>query len=327
MKRMTSRGRGLAAIASMVAIGLTACAAPSGADPNSAETDSKGAVVMSFAGLDIQIWVDQLEYMKPAIEAAGYELLTDDPQWNIQNQVSSWESWIQRGDVKAIMGYPVQSDSMVPVTQLAVDAGIPVVGYATEWEGIQAALVIDNYNDGFTLGKDAGEWIVDKYGDETVQVAFFSYYETDLGIDRSEGIKDGLAAAGAKVDITDMPALTIQDGVDGATNQLAANPDTKVWLSVGSDQMIGAYRTLLEKGVAVDDDDYLLAALDATNESLDIIKLPGSIWRFGYILPAKELAANNVKLLLTAAAGEPLSNINISSTPITAENVDSFYTD
>lgn len=325
MKRMTTRA--LVAVAAAVALGLSGCAASGGSGASSDEAGTKGAVAMSFAGLDIQIWVDQLEYMKPEIEAAGYELISDDPQWNIQNQVSSWESWIQRGDVKAIMGYPVQSDSMVPVTQQAIDAGIPVLGYATEWDGILAALIIDNYNDGFTLGKDAGEWIVENYGDETVPVALFSYYETDLGIDRSEGIKDGLAEAGANVELADMPALTIQDGADNATNQLAANPDTKVWLSTGSDQMIGAYRTLLENGVAADDPGVLLGALDATNESLDIIKQPESIWRLGYILPAKELAANNVKLLLAAAEGEKPENINMSSTRITADNVDSFYTD
>lgn len=325
MNRMTTRMLALGVAA--VALGLSGCAESGAAGDSGGDAGSKGAVAMSFAGLDIQIWVDQLAYMEPEIEAAGYELLSDDPQWNIQNQVSSWESWIQRGDVKAIMGYPVQSDSMVPVTQQANDAGIPVVGYATEWDGIQAALIIDNYTDGFTLGKDAGEWIVEHFGDEKVPVGFFSYYETDLGIERSEGIKDGLAEAGANVDLTDMPALTIQDGADGAANQLAANPDTKVWLSVGSDQMIGAYRTLLEKGVAPDDPDYMLAALDATNESLDIIKEQDSIWRFGYILPAKELAANNVKLLLAAADGEKPENITMSSTRITPDNVDSFYTE
>ena len=100
MNRMTTRMLALGAAA--VALGLSGCAASGAAGDSSGDAGSKGAVAMSFAGLDIQIWVDQLEYMEPEIEAAGYELLSDDPQWNIQNQVSSWESWIQRGDVKAI---------------------------------------------------------------------------------------------------------------------------------------------------------------------------------------------------------------------------------
>ncbi|MGW6172167.1 sugar ABC transporter substrate-binding protein [Arthrobacter sp. NPDC055138] len=315
----------------LASAGLAACLVLSGCGPAGAEgTDSggqgKGAVAMSFAGLDIQIWVDELAYMKPAIEQAGYELLSDDPQWNIQNQVSSWESWIQRGDVKAIMGYPVQSDSMAAVTEQANAAGIPVVGYATQWDGIEAALVIDNFQDGVRLGEEAGKWIVEKYGKAEVPVGLFSYYETDLGRDRTEGIKKGLINAGANVKIADMPALTVEDGMENTRNQLSANPDTKVWLSTGDGQMIGAYRALTEYGVDPHDPNYLLGALDATNESLDLIKEPKGIWRLGYILPAKELAEKNVELLLGAAEGTLKGDINIASTRVTPENADQFYT-
>ncbi|MBV1780082.1 sugar ABC transporter substrate-binding protein [Paeniglutamicibacter sp. ABSL32-1] len=314
----------LGAVASLVLAGCTSGTASEG--DSSGEPD-KGAVAMSFAGLDIQIWVDELEYMKPIVEAAGYELVSDDPQWNIQSQVSSWQSWIQRGDIKAIMGYPVQSDSMVPVTTEANAANIPVVGYATEWEGIEAALVIDNYNDGLTLGEEAGKWIVEKYGDAEVPVGFFSYYETDLGIERSNGIKDGLKKAGAKVKISDMPSLTIEDGLENTKNQLSANPNTKVWLSTGSDQLIGSYRALMSHGVDPKDPGYLLGALDATDESLDLIKEKDSIWRLGFILPAKELAEKNAQLLIEAAEGTLKGNIEISSTRVTPENADSFRSD
>lgn len=320
----------LRAIPFVAAAGLAASLVLSGcgsAGAEGADSGSKGAVAMSFAGLDIQIWVDELGYMKPAIEKAGYELLSDDPQWNIQNQVSSWESWIQRGDVKAIMGYPVQSDSMAAVTEQANAAGIPVVGYATEWDGITGALVIDNFQDGVALGEEAGKWIVDKYGSAEVPVGLFSYYETDLGRDRTEGIKKGLQNAGAHVKIADMPALTVEDGMENTRSQLSANPDTKVWLSTGDGQMIGAYRALMEHGVDARDPDYLLGALDATDESLDLIKDPEGIWRLGYILPAKELAEKNVELLLGAAEGTLKGNINIASTRVTPENADQFYTE
>lgn len=316
----------LAAAGLAMTLTLAGCADDGGGGGSAGDSNDKGAVAMSFAGLDIQIWVDVLEDMRPIIEDAGYELVSDDPQWNIQNQVSSWQSWIQRGDVKAIMGYPVQSDSMGPVTAEATAAGIPVVGYATEWDGIEAALVIDNYNDGVTLGEAAGEWIVDNYGEETVTVGLFSYYETDLGRERSDGIKDGLETADANVSISDMPALTIEDGMENARNQLSADPETRVWLSVGSDSLIGAYRTLMDRGVEPDDPEYLLGALDATDESLDIIKQPDSIWRLGYILPAQELAEKNAELLLAAAEGRVEGNIEISSTRVTADNADQFYT-
>ncbi|MGB9033406.1 hypothetical protein BLJ79_15870 [Arthrobacter sp. UCD-GKA] len=317
----------LASLGAVAALVLAGCASGAPAEGDSSGAPDKGAVAMSFAGLDIQIWVDELEYMKPIVSAAGYELVSDDPQWNIQNQVSSWQSWIQRGDIKAIMGYPVQSDSMVPVTAEATAANIPVVGYATQWDGIKAALVIDNYNDGLTLGEEAGKWIVKKYGAAEVPVGLFSYYETDLGIDRSNGIKDGLKKAGAKVKISDMPSLTIEDGLENTKNQLSADPNTKVWLSTGSDQLIGSYRALMAHGVDPKDPDYLLGALDATDESLDLIQEKDSIWRLGFILPAKELAEKNAQLLIDAAEGTLKGNIEISSTRVTPENAASFHSD
>ena len=317
-----------AVLGGMAALALTlsgcAAATDNGGSTN-ADSGEKGAVAMSFAGLDIQIWVDIIDLMRPQIEEAGYAFLTDDPQWNIQNQVNSWEGWIQRGDVRAIMGYPVQSDSIGPVTDQAVSAGIPVVGYATEWDGISGALLIDNYADGYELGSEAGKWIVDTYGAEQVPVMLYSYYETDLGIDRSEGIKDGLRDSGANVSVSESSALSIQDSMDAATSQLAAKPETKVWLGTGSDQIIGAYRTLMDRGVAPDDNSYLLGAVDATNESLDILKQENSIWRLGYILPAQDLADNCVELLLAAANGESVESVTLRSVRVTAANADEFY--
>jgi len=102
MKKTTA----LVAVTASLALALTGCGATD-AGPGSSD-ESKGSLAMSFGGLDIQIWVDMIDYMKPIVEDAGYEFITDDPKWDIQTQVSDWETWIQRGDVKAIMGYPVR---------------------------------------------------------------------------------------------------------------------------------------------------------------------------------------------------------------------------
>lgn len=191
---------------------------------------------MSFAGLDIQVWNTLLEKIGPQVEDAGYEFLSDDPQWDLQTQISDWESWITRGDVKAIMGYPVQSDSMVTVTQQAQQSGVEVLGYASQWEGTSAAVLIDNRTDGINLGEAMGEWINDKYGKGTeVPVALLGYWDTDLGRERSEGIVEGLENVDAAVSLTEHSVVSLDDGYKAAQNQLAAVPDTKVWVSMGPD--------------------------------------------------------------------------------------------
>lgn len=97
-----------AAVAVATALLLTACSGGTTV-PTDAQSDpsagSKGALAMSFPSQNLSYWNLQLEKMKPIVEAAGYEFLTDDPNGNAQTQVADWQSWIARGDVKAIMGF------------------------------------------------------------------------------------------------------------------------------------------------------------------------------------------------------------------------------
>ena len=109
MKRF-SRILSAVALTSAAALALSGCTSGGGSESGAdggATGDAKGAVAMSFAGLDIQIWNDMLPFMETIVTDAGYEFVTDDPKWNAQTQVQDWESWIVRGDIKAIMGYPV----------------------------------------------------------------------------------------------------------------------------------------------------------------------------------------------------------------------------
>ncbi len=107
-------------------------AAVAGAHPAWAE---QPAVAMSFGGSTIALWNDELQLMRPVIEAAGYRFLTDDPQFRVEKQVQDWQAWIAEGNVKAIMGWPINAAAMVPVTKQAEEAHVPVIGYAVAWKG------------------------------------------------------------------------------------------------------------------------------------------------------------------------------------------------
>lgn len=302
---------------------LSGCASSDAAP----KEEGKGAVAMSYAGMDIQIWVDTLKLMAPIVEEAGYELLSDDPQWDVQSQVANWQGWIQRGDVKAIMGYPVQSDSLIPVTAEAVSAGVSVLGYASSWEGVEYAMLIDSFEEGRTLGLLAGEWVVETHGDGEVPVVLMADRAADLPRSRAEGIEAGLAEAAPNAKVIDLKASSRDEGHSAAQTQMIADPETKTWLAIGDDASLGAYRALVDSGVAVDADDYLVTSLDATNESLDLIKIPGSIWRFGFILPAQALAEANAKMLIAAAEGTLSEDTVLKSLSVDSSNADEFYVD
>ena len=286
--------------------------------------DSQGSVAMSFAGLDIQIWNDMLPFMEESVEAAGYEFVTDNPEWNAQTQVSNWESWIVQGEVDAIMGYPVQSDSVVAVTQQATDAGIPVLGYGSEWEGVAAAVVMDHQADGKVLGERAAAWIEENYGDEEVDVALLSYPDTDLGRLRGEGIQEALDASGLNLNVNEHSVLNLDDGYGAVQNQLNAFPDTKVWLAVSNDPALGAFQALTDAGVDPDDDSIFLGNIDGTDAELTEVA-NGTFWRVLYMVPAREIATANAEMLVNAAEGAEVEDVVLEQTEVTSETAESFF--
>ncbi|QJU53462.1 sugar ABC transporter substrate-binding protein [Herbiconiux sp. KACC 21604] len=318
----------LAATTAVALLGtLAACSSSSDAEGGSStDAGGKGAVAMSFAGMDITIWNDELKFMRPIVEDAGYEFLTDDPQWQVQKQVNDWDSWITRGDVKAIMGFPVQTDAIVPVTQRAQEAGIPVLAYAAPWEGVTAGVLVDGYADGVTVGEAAGEWINENYADAAeVPVGIVADMTSDFGKQKADGLKDGLEQTAKNVKVYNLPGVSRDEGYAAATAQLTAHPDTKVWLGTSNDNMTGAYQALLDSGVAKDDPGYAVGSPDATNETLDIIGIPDSIWRIGFIVSAKELGEANANMLVAAANGDDVKDVTISAQRVTPENIDGFY--
>ncbi|HEY8588551.1 MAG TPA: sugar ABC transporter substrate-binding protein [Naasia sp.] len=311
-----------AALAASASLLLAGCAG-GGGDGGSGGGESKGAVAMSFAGLDIQLWNDMLPFMEDAVEAAGYEFVTDNPEWNAQTQVADWESWIVRGDIKAIMGYPVQSDAVVAVTSQAKDAGIPVLGYGSTWEGVDAAVVMDHRADGEVLGEAAAAWIEENYPGEKVDVALLGYPDTDLGRLRGEGIRAALDASGLDVNINEQAVLNLDDGYAAVQNQLNAFPDTKVWLAISNDPAQGAYQALLDSGVSADDTSILLGNIDGTDAEVNAF-MESEFWQLLYLAPAREIAEANAKALIAAAEGETVEDVTLSQTQVTADNAESF---
>jgi len=313
------------ALAAVAALAVTGCTSGgSGASSSGGSGESKGAVAMSFAGLDIQIWNDMLPFMETVVNDAGYDFVTDDPKWDVNTQVSDWESWIVRGDIKAIMGYPAQSDAMVAVTQQAQDAGIPVLGYGSTWDGVTAAVVLDHKADGKKAGERAAAWIKEKYGNQKVDVGFLGYPDTDLGRLRGEGMMEALDAAGLNLNINEHKVLNLDDGYAAAQNQLNAFPDTKVWLAIANDPALGAYQALVDSGVSPTDDSMLLLNLDATDAELKIIAEKGSFWRYAFIPVTRQIAEANAKMLVAAANGETVKDTVIPTVEVTSENAEQY---
>lgn len=318
------------AAAAVLALGMAGCSSNSGSSPDDGSSaddgggGTKGAIAWSFASQDVALWASQLKLMQPAIEAAGYDFLTDNPSFDLQTQVNDMQAWIARGDVKAMGGFPVDPASMVQITADAKAAGIPVIAYAVPWEGAVAMTVAPNVDAGTALGKAAGAWIKEKYGDKQVSVAILADTKTPLGQDQLKGMKAGLDASGATVKVYPLEATTRDSGYTVAQSQLTADPDTKVWLGIGADMVLGARQAVIDSGVSADDPGYYVSATDANKEVLDLIKTGKDMWRTSFAWRAEDLADANVKLLLAAANGETPKDIVVPVKQVLPDNVGDF---
>jgi len=303
----------------------TAAATDAAADTGATAATAGGSLVMSFGGSTIALWNDIIKCMQPRIEDAGYQFLTSDPQFKPEKQASDWKAWIAKGDVKAIMGWPISVDALAPATKEATAAGIPVIGYAVAWPGVAASMLTMPEEDGKRLAGDAVTWLNETYAGKPVKVGILADRQNDLTRLRVEGLIAGVKEGYPGAEVFEVTALSRDEGYTAAKAQLTANPDTTVWLSYSDDNLKGVYQALLDSGVAKDDPNYFVAGMDVTNETLDFIGIPNSIYRQAYAFTSSDLCDANTTLLLNAATGKPLEDIYVNAKLVTPENYKDFY--
>lgn len=312
-------------VAAAAALSLAACSGGGNAS-NESGGESKGAVALSFAGLDITLWNDIIDIVEEDVTDAGYKFLTHDPRWDVQAQTRDWEAWANGEDLKALVAFPVQVDAVIPATETLVERGIPVMGYTTKWAGVDYAMVVHSYDDGFNAGVGAADWILEKYGDVAQTVAVHTDRNTDLGIERADGVIDGLKSKLSKVNIAELSGLSREEGQANTERQLTADPDTKIWLSTAEDNMLGNYVALMDHGVDPNDPDYFLGSMDVTNESITILtENEDSILRQAYIFAAQPLADAISTLLINAAEGKPLEDQVVLPELVTRDNAMDYW--
>lgn len=329
MDKQVKRVSAIAAVlAGMVVLAACSSSSSSGGSPagGSSPGGSKGTVAFSFPTQDVDIWQAQLNLMKPILAKAGYDLTTDNPNWNLQSQVNDWQSWITGGSVKAIMGFPIQENAFVPVTAQAKTAGIPVIGYSEQWSGAADMLQLDTVGAGKDVGLAAGRWMIKTYGKTApVKVGLLADTTSDLGRTQLQGMQAGLKASGANAVVFKLEANSRDQALNDAQSQLTAHPDTKAFLGISADMALGARQALIAKGVKATNQRYYIGATDVSNEGLNLIKTGTDMWQEAYVWSAPALAQADATLLINAAEGKPAHTILLGVQKVNAANASQFY--
>lgn len=305
-------------------------------DDGSSETVKIGITVQSLSN---QVWAGACTRMQELAKADGNELTYMSCEDNSAKQIEQIENYISSG-CDVIMVNPSDPNAIESVCADAQAAGIKVMCWDNEMENTDLNWVINNEALGYTIGEQAAAFINEKFADGTCEVAVLNYPQTEILLERENGILEALEelAPNAKV-VAKQPAIDANEGLAAMETILQANPDVKVVCCIGGGGAVGANEAFKAAGEITDD--MGIFAADATDEELAAM-VAGEANRMSVMNTGTPTVLGdtvyNMLVTLTSeegftekdlAEGETMLGKNVYrySFPITIDNVNEYYSE
>lgn len=305
----------------------------------SAEGEGGLKIGLTVQSLSNQVWAGACSTMQEKAEADGNTLTYMACDDNSAKQIEQIENYISSG-CDVIMVNPSDPNAIESVCADAQAAGIKVMCWDNEMENTDLNWVIDNEALGYVIGEQAAEFINEKYTDGKTEVAVLDYPQTEILLERENGILAALEklAPNAEV-VAQQPAIDANEGLEAMTTILQAHPDVKVVCCIGGGGAVGANEAFKANGDITDD--MGVFAADATDEELSAM-LNGESNRMSVMITGVpttigETVYNMLVNLASAegyteedlAEGETMDGKNVyrNIIPVTADNVKDYYTE
>ncbi len=229
---------------------------------------------MGYTAIDLTnpYFIALTDGMKDRAKELGIEVTIHDGKSDAASQVSAVENFIVQ-KMDAILVSPIDPKALESVIPQAKEAGIPTISVAQEVPGTDAFIGLKEKEYGLSIGRIAGQYIVDKMGGEA-EVAILTYPELAPVIERGNGIKEGILAVAPKARIVaEQSAATPETGAAAIEAIMQAHPNVRVVAGINDGGVLGAYEALA--GMGVNTEEFALFGLDATKEALAKLKEGG----------------------------------------------------
>lgn len=233
------------------AVVLTACVAPapSGAAPAAeqaaaAEPAAEEPIKIGVSMLFDDLWLTILRDAMTAYAESqpGVELIMVDSKEDVAIQLGQVENFVAQG-MDAIVLIPANTDATDPMTQAAVDAGIPLVYVNRKPANLPEGVAYVG-SDSIVAGQLQMEWIADKLGGKGNVVIMNGNLAQEAAQMRTAGVKEVAAK---------FPDITITKEDTGNWSRAEGLALMENWLSTG-DQI---------DAVASNNDEMAIGALQA----------------------------------------------------------------
>ena len=222
---------------------------------------------MGYTAIDLTnpYFIALTDGMQARADELGIELTIHDGKSDPASQVSAIENFIVQ-QMSAILVSPIDPQALEPLVEQVKGAGIPLISVAQGVPGSDAFLGLDETEYGLSIGRIAGQYILDNMGGQA-EVAILTYPELAPIIDRANGIRDGiLEIAPEAVVVAEQSAATPETGAAAIEAIMQAHPNVRVVAGINDAGVLGAYEALA--GMGVPTEEFALFGLDATPEAM-----------------------------------------------------------
>ena len=254
----TRTAKSLAALAAVTLIAtLTGCSTGTGDDVDAPIAGCEDAPAkIGYSPLTMELaWFTIFERgLRAAAEACGTEVIVADPGGDAIKQASDIDTLVASG-VEALAIYAVDPITIAASVAAAKEAGIAIVGVASEFDGA-TTVGIDFRSTGYSSGVCGGEWLeANDAKDAPYKIAILHGKSTGQNqIDQYDGMIDGLTevvgADGFEV-VAEADVFTEEKGFTDVTAILQANPQLDLIITNNDGGALGALSAVSSAGFEV----------------------------------------------------------------------------
>ncbi|MDT5011805.1 MAG: ribose transport system substrate-binding protein [Mycobacterium sp.] len=302
---------------------LAACSA-TGSSSSSGGSKKPNAALAKSVGYDfpensLPVYANLVKFAKKRASQTGYKLVLSADDGKTDKEIANVQAWIDEG-LGAMVVFPLEPTSMEKMAKAAIDKGLIWVSYGGSMQNQSGAILLNPYESGQALGKNAAAWAQQNLGGQG-KAAFLVNETIDLTRQRDKGVADAFTklAPGVTV-VAKQFANSQQSGLQAMDSILTAHPDINMVLTVNDDGAVGAYQSLLNRGRNPKDPKTYVGGQDGTQQAMQLIQ-KGGIFRATSAVRLKDIGDAIIDLPTKIAkkqAGNGIMNL-----PITVMTADS----
>lgn len=195
----------------------------------------------------------------------GYELVILDSQNNPAKELANVEDILVKG-TQVLLINPTDSDAVGNAVLAANKAGIPVI--TLDRASAKGDVVTHIASDNIAGGKAAGEFIVERLGNEAKVIQLQGIVGTSASRERGEGFKQAQAETGFDIIATQPADFDRAKGMNVMQNLLTANPSVQAVFAENDEMALGAVRAIRSAGL----DNVLVVGFDGTDDAIKAVE-------------------------------------------------------